>query len=181
MQPITTGESQVASAEYTRPRVTRNRPRTLSVTPGTSSGRGALSRDSMTPTTEMVMASVPIGTLTQKIDDQEKTASSSPPMTLPPATASPLTAAHKPIGPLLASGGYASEIKARVSDDMTAPPIPWITRNEISIAPDVESAHPTEASMKTANPATKMRLRPKRSPSAPPDGISAARTSAYEL
>ena len=51
------------------------------------------------------MASAPIGTLTQKIDDQEKTESSSPPTTLPPATARPLTAAHNPIGPLLASGG----------------------------------------------------------------------------
>jgi hypothetical protein len=51
------------------------------------------------------MASAPIGTLTQKIDDQEKTDSSSPPTTLPPATARPLTAAHNPIGPLLASGG----------------------------------------------------------------------------
>ena len=44
---------------------------------------------------------------------------------------------------------------------MTAPPIPWITRNTISIPPEAESAQPTEASVNNANPATKMRLRPK--------------------
>jgi hypothetical protein len=44
---------------------------------------------------------------------------------------------------------------------MTAPPIPWITRNATSISPEVESAHPAEASVNSAIPATKMRLRPK--------------------
>ena len=64
---------------------------------------------------------------------------------------------------------------------MTAPPMPWTTRKAISMPPDTERAQPTEASVKTATPAAKMRLRPKRSPSAPPAGINAARASAYAL
>ena len=53
----------------------------------------------------MAKVTTAIGTLTQKIDDHGNTLSSKPPTTLPPATARPLTAAHSPIGPVLASGG----------------------------------------------------------------------------
>jgi hypothetical protein len=52
-------------------------------------------------------------------------------------------------------------IRDRVRDDMTAPPIPWITRKPISIPPETERAQPTEASMKRATPLMKTRLRPK--------------------
>ena len=168
----------MASAESTKPKVSRRRPPALSATPALSKGRGTGSRDSATATSEMTTASTPIGTLTQKIDDQGNTLSSRPPTTLPAATARPLTAAQIPIGRARASGGYASEISDRVSDDMTAPPIPCTTRKPISIPPDVERAQPADASVKTMTPATNTRLRPIWSPSAPPRGISAARARA---
>ena len=44
---------------------------------------------------------------------------------------------------------------------MTAPPIPWITRNPISTPPETERAQPTEASVNRAIPLMKTRLRPK--------------------
>ena len=44
---------------------------------------------------------------------------------------------------------------------MTAPPIPWITRKPTSMAPETDSAQPTEASVNKVTPVTKMRLRPK--------------------
>ena len=126
-----------------------------------SKGRGTGSRDSATATAEMTTVSTPIGTLTQKIEDQGNTPRSNPPSTLPPATARPLTAAQSPIGAALASGGYASEISERVRDDITAPPIPWTTRKPISIPPETERAQPAEASVNTTTPAMKTRLRPK--------------------
>jgi len=70
-----------------------------------SKERGTGSRDSLTAARQMTTVTTPIGTLTQKIDDQGNTLSSKPPSTLPPATARPLIAAHSPIGPVLASGG----------------------------------------------------------------------------
>ncbi len=95
----------------------------------------------------MTTVTIPIGTLTQKIDDHGKTLSSRPPATLPHATARPLTAAHSPMGPVRASGGWAPAISERVKDDMTAPPIPWITRKPISVPPEPKRAQPTEASV----------------------------------
>jgi hypothetical protein len=70
-----------------------------------SKGRGTGSLDSATATCEMTKVTIPIGTLTQKIDDHGNTLSSRPPATLPPATARPLTAAQSPMGPVLAFGG----------------------------------------------------------------------------
>ncbi len=109
----------------------------------------------------MTRVAIPIGTLTQKIDDHGNTLSSKPPTTLPPATARPLTAAQSPIGPVLASGGYASAISASVRDDMTAPPIPWITRKPISIPPETDNAQPIDASVKRRSPHMKVRFLPK--------------------
>src|SRR5437879_5827002 len=102
-----TGEPHVASAESTNPKVSRRRPQALSATPALSSGRGTGSRDSATATSEITTASAPIGTLTQKIDDQGNTLSSRPPTTLPDATARPLTAAQIPMGRTRSCGGYA--------------------------------------------------------------------------
>ena len=101
----TTGACQVASEESTNPKVRRRRPEALSATPPMSKGRGTGSRDSATANQEMTRVTTAIGMLTQKIDDHGNTLSSKPPTTLPPATARPLTAAHSPIGPVLASGG----------------------------------------------------------------------------
>src|SRR5262249_32005562 len=101
----TTGECQLRSEDSTRPKVRRRRPEALSATPPVSKGRGTGSRDSATTTREITRVTMPIGTLTQKIDDHGNTLSSRPPTTLPPATARPLTAAQSPIGPVLASGG----------------------------------------------------------------------------
>jgi hypothetical protein len=104
-QTAATGDCHPASAESTNPKVSSSRPQLLSATPATSKERGTGSRDSVTATRQMTTVITPIGTLTQKIDDQGNTLSSKPPSTLPPATARPLTAAHSRIGPVLASGG----------------------------------------------------------------------------
>src|ERR1700722_6508154 len=101
----TRGERQVASEESTNPKVRSRSPEALSATPAVSKGRGTGSRDSAPANREMARVTPAIGTLTQKIDDHGNTLSSRPPTTLPPATAKPLTAAHSPIGPVLASGG----------------------------------------------------------------------------
>src|ERR1700728_2455375 len=101
---ITTGERQLASVASTKPKERSSSPQGLSATPTVSRERGTGSRDSATANQEMARVSTAIGTLTQKIDDQGNTLSSRPPITLPPATARPLTAAHSPIGPALAAG-----------------------------------------------------------------------------
>jgi len=92
------------SEDSTNPKVSSSKPEALSATPGMSKERGTGSRDSLTAARQMTTVTTPIGTLTQKIDDQGNTLSSKPPSTLPPATARPLIAAHSPIGPVLASG-----------------------------------------------------------------------------
>jgi hypothetical protein len=101
----TAGERQVASEASTNPKVRSASPEALSATPAVSKGRGTGSRDSATANQETARTDTAIGTLTQKIEDHGNTLSSKPPTTLPPATARPLTAAHSPIGPVLASGG----------------------------------------------------------------------------
>src|ERR1700722_18225238 len=104
-QPTASGERQVASDESTNPKVRNSSPEALSAAPAVSKGRGTGSRDSATANHEMARVTTAIGTLTQKIDDHGTPLSSKPPTTLPPATAKPLTAAQRPIGPVLASGG----------------------------------------------------------------------------
>ena len=62
-----------------------------------------------------------------------------------------------------AGGGedHTGQEQGGLEADITAPPIPWITRKPTSMAPETDSAQPTEASVNTVTPLTKMRLRPK--------------------
>jgi hypothetical protein len=50
---------------------------------------------------------------------------------------------------------------------MTAAPMPCTAREALSITMSVESAHASEATVKSERPPTNMRLRPRRSASAP--------------
>ena len=63
-----TGECQLTSENSTNPKVS-SRPQALSATPPVSKGRGTGSLDSATATCVMTAVTLPIGTLTQKIDD----------------------------------------------------------------------------------------------------------------
>jgi hypothetical protein len=58
---------------------------------------------------------------------------------------------------------------------ITAPPTPWTIRAAISVATLVDRAAAAEPTANVASPATSMRRRPNRSPSAAPATSSAAK------
>ena len=64
--------------------------------------------------------------------------------------------------------GKASESRVRVSGVTIAAPRPWIARAAISASVLGASAAAADAAVNTASPATNIRRRPNRSPSAAP-------------
>ena len=75
------------------------------------------------------------------------------------------------------SFGNASLRIVSVSGVTIAPPMPWIARAAINASMVGASAAAAEAPVKSASPATNIRRRPKRSPSAAPVRRNTAKVS----
>ncbi len=111
---------------------------------------------------------MPIGTLSQKIQCHDTPSAMAPPTSGPMAIARPAMPPHAPSASARRSGGTAADRIVRLSGVTNAPPTPWMARATISTSLDGARAAAAEAAVKMARPMTKMRRRPKRSPSAAP-------------
>ena len=113
-------------------------------------------------------STIPIGTLSQKIQFQAMPSTTAPPTNGPSATPSPLTPAQMPSAMPRLSAGNASDSSVSVSGMTIAAPRPWTARAAISDSMLGASAASALAAVKIDRPMTNIRLRPKRSPSAAP-------------
>ena len=118
-----------------------------------------------------------IGTLTKKIARQETASASQPPKVGATTPAIAVAPAQVPIALPRSCSGKVAPMMARLVGTMSALPTPWITRAMTSASMPGAIPHPIDPAANTTMPAVKMRLRPKRSPAAPPIRASAALTS----
>ena len=95
----------------------------------------------------------------------------------PRAPATPPNPDHAPTARLRSSDRKQAAISARLPGVRSAPPIPCSTRAAIGRPMLGATPQSTDATANHVVPMTKMRRRPKRSPSDPPSRISAARLS----
>ena len=70
---------------------------------------------------------------------------------------------------------------ARITAELTAPPMPWMNRAAISIGWLNEKPHSTDAAVKMPRPMRKTRLRPNRSPRRPASSSSPPKAIRYAL
>ena len=123
----------------------------------------------------------PTGTLIQKIQCQVLSWITAPPTSGPSATAMPLIPDQTPSARPRFSGGKASASRVSVSGVTIAAPAPCSARVAIRMPMFGASADPADATVKRMMPATNMRLRPKRSPSAAPVRSRTAKESTNPL
>ncbi len=143
-----------------------------SVAPVTSKcGEASGSEVSGTSRVAITTVTTASGTLTRKIQRQLAYSTSAPPTNGPTAEAIPPRPDQAPIARPRSSTTKAPWIMARLPGMSSAPPTPWTTRAAISSWGPGASPQRTEASAKTTVPTTKIRRRPKRSPSEPPSRI----------
>ena len=162
------------------PKTRPSRPAEASATPGRSSC-GAGPWLSWSRRAASGISARPIGTLSQKIHCHEMPSITAPPISGPSATPSPLTPDQTPSARPRRSAGTAVESSVRLSGAMIAAPRPWTARAAISVPVLGASAAAADAAVNSASPATNMRRRPKRSPSAAPVRRKTAKASVYAL
>ena len=121
-------------------------------------------------TTTVIAAS---GTLMRKIQRQDAYSISQPPTNGPIAVEMPASPDQVPIARPRSATTNAPWIIARLPGISSAAPTPWRIRATISSSGVGASPHSTDAAANTTVPSTKIRRRPKRSPSEPPSRISA--------
>jgi hypothetical protein len=119
----------------------------------------------------------PIGTLSQKIHCHAMPSVTAPPTSGPSAIARPAMPLQAPRARPRWEAGTASVRSVRLSGVTIAPPMPWNARAAISSSIDGASAAAADPTVNRPMPATKMRRRPKRSPSAAPVSSSTANVS----
>ena len=170
----TSGLAQPASFPRMSPQTSPSAAPMTSTTPGTSIAVPGPKLSAMRRRASG-MTRQPIGTLSQKIHCQETPSAMTPPSTGPMISASPVTPLKIPSAFPRSSGGNAALNRAIASGITSAAPAPWTARAAISHAALPDSAHATDAATNSASPATNMRRRPKRSPSAAPVSSSTAK------
>ncbi len=155
------------------------RPSVAAVAPAMSTGPSTTSpRLSGTLAMHSNSSTPPIGTLSRKAQRQEKWSTRKPPTTGPMAAVMPLNADQVPMARPRSASGKPAPSSARLPGTSSAAPMPCSARAAISWPVSCAAAQAADASTNTATPSRNMRLRPKRSPSAPPTSSSAARNSA---
>ena len=123
-------------------------------------------------------SSTPNGTLSRKAQRHEKWSTRKPPTTGPTAAVMPLNADQVPIARPRSACGKLAPSSARLPGTSSAAPMPCTARAATSWPTPCAAAQAADASVNTAAPTRNTRLRPKRSPSAPPTSSSADRNSA---
>ena len=125
---------------------------------------------------------IPIGRLTKKIQCQLTACVIRPPASNPTAAPAEATKLKMPNALARSSGsGKRVTIMARITAELTAPPIPWTKRAPISIGCAKESPQSTDAPVKIVRPTRYTRLRPNRSPTRPASNSSPPKAIKYAL
>ena len=124
-----------------------------------------------------MVATMPTGTLSRKIQCQLSPWAMAPPTSGPIAIASPAIPPHAPSARARRSGGTAADRIVRLSGVTIAPPMPWTARARIRTSLFGARAAASEPAVNTMRPMTNTRRRPKRSPSAAPVSSSTANVS----
>ena len=168
MATRTWGSVQPSALPWVAPHTIPTRPAPARATPGRSSERSGprLSRSRREARTT---ATMPIGTLSQKIQCHERPWVIAPPTTGPRAIARPEMPPQAPSASGRRAGETASERMVRLSGVTNAAPIPCAARARISISLLGARAAAAEPRVKMPRPIVNMRRRPKRSPSAAPE------------
>ena len=161
----TSALAQPAPSARTRPQTMPSAAPVMRTLPVMSSDASA-PRDSEIFASTSGIASSPIGTLIQKIHCHASPSATAPPITGPLATARPVRPCSAPIAAPRFSGGKAAPTSVSESGMTAAAPMPWTARAAISVPASGASAQAADANENKARPATKIRRRPKRSPSA---------------
>ncbi len=145
------------------------------IRPGGSSRRERdWSRDSRTTIQARVAPTNPIGTFTKKMLCQLTCSTSHPPMSGPRAMASPDMAAQMPMAAPRSLPVNVAVMIESVPGRSIAAPSPWTARNAMSWSMLWDSPQASEPRTNTPRPVRKKRLRPYRSPSAPPVSMNDA-------
>ena len=126
----------------------------------------------------MITAATPNGTLTKKIQRQDRPEVSRPPTRGPMATARPVTAPQTPNAVPRSWPRKASASRASETANMTAPPMPCRARDSSSISVLTAKPHSTEAAVKMTRPTRYISRRPNMSARLPAVSRNAARVSA---
>jgi hypothetical protein len=151
----------------------------LKVAKPSQSGREAPgSRDSATRVSVMVMAAIPTGMFTKKIQRHPRPLVMTPPRTGPTATATPVTAPNTPNAAARSRPRKASLSNASEVANMTAPPMPCPARARLRKIVPVARPHSSEPAVKTTVPAANITRRPHRSAREPAVRSAAARVRA---
>src|SRR5258708_7321741 len=119
------------------------------------------------------------GALMKKIARHETWSMKKPPSSGPATMVIDVKADQVPIALPRSLSGNVALMMARLPGTMSAAPMPCKPRNPIRAAILGASPHATEPAVNTATPIAKMRLRPNRSPRAPPVSMSEATKSVY--
>ena len=125
------------------------------------------------------MATMPTGMLMKKIHSQLSVSVKMPPSRTPAAAPKPPTAPQTPSAMLRSRPSEKVVIRIEsAAGAMIAAPRPWKARAPISDASLQARPATSEATVKTASPATKRRRRPSRSAARPPRSRKPPKTSA---
>src|SRR5271166_4680321 len=145
-----------------------------------STGGAAGSREVGTNRIPPTIASAAIGTLTKKIEPQEKCASSQPPVIGPAATPTPTMAAQRPIALARRTGSVKMlVINPNVVGKITAAPTPIAARAPIRAPAECTCAATADVTAKAINPALSQPLLPYRSLRLPADSSNPDMTRVY--
>src|SRR6266576_4385990 len=142
--------------------------------------RSSERRDSGICRNEIAMTAAARGTLMKKTQCHDALSMSQPPRTGPTAVVMAVNPDQVPIAcPRLFSSKDALII-ARLLGTKAAAPIPWAQRATTNCVTFEAIPQPIDAAPKVPAPSTKISLRPKESPAAPPTRIRAERNNPYD-
>ena len=145
-------------------------------TPSTRRGFGA--RDSGMNRSVSTIAAKPTGRLIQKMERHPTEVTSTPPTTGPSAMLTPTTAAHTPTAWARSLGFVKVLVMIDIATGLSIdPPMAWTMRKTINVVWSGARLHSNEPMEKITSPATKVRLRPKRSAVEPESMSRLASTS----
>ncbi len=171
------GSAQPQLSPLTMPSVSRAMPSASAAAPSRSGRPSSGSRTSSRTRAATAAVTIPIGTLTTKIQRQSSW-TRSPPIGGPSAAATPPTADQMAIANGRCAAGKAGRIRPSVVGSIIAPPAAWRTRAATRKGIEGAAAQRPEAAAKSSRPEMKTRLRPIRSAMRPAGTSRAAKTIA---
>jgi len=174
------GMSPTSVCKRISPKVSAPRPSVARLAPPASTVRStSSSRLSGTRASAAIATKTARGKLIKKTYRHEACCASHPPSSGPSAAVIAAKPDQVPMARPRSASGKLALIKAKLPGVASAPPTPWMQRAISSSPIEPAAAQPADAQANSAIPMTKIRRRPKMSPSDPPMRINADRKSEY--